>query len=86
MLQVVVIFRCNIGYQIFYSNTGICFTLSFQFLQPLVVGGDVETVKDSPIQIETYIHGLVEYTILFEVFSGGTHFTVSVINSSFITC
>ena len=37
-----------------------------QLFQTLVVGGDVEAVEDSPVQIKPHVHGLIEYTILFD--------------------
>ena len=86
MLQIVVIFGSDVGYEVFYGDTGIGFTLSFQLFQTLVVGGDVEAVEDSPVQIKPHVHGLIEYTILFDMFSGSPHFAVCIVYGSFITC
>ena len=52
VLNVVVVFGCDVGYQVFDGNTGIGFALSFQLFQLLVIGSDVEAVKDSPVQVE----------------------------------
>ena len=85
VLYIIVIFGCNIGYQIFDGDTGIGFALSFQLFQFLVVGGDIEAVEDSPAQVNACIDGLVEHTVLFGCFTGGAQLCFGIIQSTFIT-
>ena len=86
VLHVVVVLGGDVGYEVFDGDTGVGFALAFQLFQLLVVGGDVEAVEDSPVQIKPHVHGLIEYTILFDMFSGSPHFAVCIVYGSFITC
>ena len=44
----------------------------FQLLEPLVVGGNVETVEDGPVQVDACIESLVKHSVVLGCLSGGS--------------
>ena len=82
LLDVVVVFRREGGDEIFDGNPGVGGSLSFQLLQLLVSGTDVEPVENCPVQVETRIQGLVVHTAEFGGFFCLTRLAVAVVRVS----
>ena len=73
------------------THARVGFALSFQFLELLVLGGDVETVEYRPFQVEARVEGLIESSFLFGGFTRGAQFSfrgaeVAAVSGSQVQC
>ena len=85
LLNVVIVFGGKARYEIFNGDTCIGLTLTFQLFQYLIVCLDIESVKDSPVEIESHIDCLVKYTVFFDRFSAFAYFGLRIVHRTFIS-
>ena len=79
LLDKVVIFRGQVRNEILNGDTGVSFSLTFQFLQLFVRCTDIESVENSPVEVKPDVDGLVIDPIVFCNLSGGTGLTFNII-------
>ena len=53
-------------------------------LEPLVVGGNVETVEDGPVQVDACIESLVKHSVVLGCLSGGSGFGLGIVYGSLV--
>ena len=85
LLDKVVVLGCQVGYKVLDGNTGIRFPLSFQLFKLFVSRADIESVENSPIQVEAYVDSLIVDTLVFGYFSGFTCFAFNIVQIPYIT-
>ena len=84
MLNIVIVFGGYVGYQVLDGDARIGLALAFQLLEPLVVGGNVETVEDGPVQVDACIESLVKYSVVLGCLSGGSGFGLGIVYGSLV--
>ena len=84
MLNIVIVFGGYVGYQVLDGDARIGLALAFQLLEPLVVGGNVETVEDGPVQVDTCIESLVKHSVVLGCLSGGSGFGLGIVYGSLV--
>ena len=84
MLHIVIVFGGYVGYQVLDGDARIGLALAFQLLEPLVVGGNVETVEDGPVQVDAYIESLVKHSVVLGCLSGGSGFGLGIVYGSLV--
>ena len=85
LLDKVIIFRGQVRNEILNGDTGVSFSLTFQFLQLFVRCTDIESVENSPVEVKPDVDGLVIDPIVFCNLSGGTGLTFNIIQVSGIS-
>ena len=84
LLNIVIVFGGYVGYQVLDGDARIGLALAFQLLEPLVVGGNVETVEDGPVQVDACIESLVKYSVVLGCLSGGSGFGLGIVYGSLV--
>ena len=83
LLHIVIVFGGYVGYQVPRWRCAYWSRLGVPAPEPLVVGGNVETVEDGPVQVDARIESLVKHPLSLVV-SGGSGFGLGIVYGSLV--
>ena len=85
LLDKIIVFGSQGSNKILNSDTGVGFSLTFQFFQLFVGGADIESVENSPVEVKTDINRLIVDSVILCYFSGSTRLGFNIVQVSGIS-